>query len=64
MVMGIDRDSAAFGKSLGASTDMPTSGTIFLSITDTDKRAIVLPTARMAELGFPDLATSGTASVG
>ena len=64
-VMGIDRDfPTAFAKSqLGASTDMPTSGTIFISIADTDKRAIVLPAARMAELGFTILATSGTASV-
>ena len=64
-VMGIDRDfPTAFAKSqLGASTDMPTSGTVFISIADTDKRAIVLPAARMAELGFTILATSGTASV-
>ena len=64
-VMGIDRDfPTAFAKSqLGASTDMPTSGTVFISIADTDKRAIVLPAARMAEMGFTILATSGTASV-
>ena len=64
-VMGIDRDfPTAFAKSqLGASTDMPTSGTIFISIADTDKRAIVLPAARMHEMGFKILATSGTASV-
>ena len=64
-VMGIDYDfPTAFAKSqLGASTDMPTSGTVFISIADTDKRAIVLPTARMAERGFMILATSGTASV-
>jgi len=64
-VMGIDRDfPTAFAKSqLGASTDMPTSGTVFISIADTDKRAIVLPAARMHEMGFNILATSGTASV-
>ena len=64
-VMGIDYDfPTAFAKSqLGASTDMPTSGTVFISIADTDKRAIVLPAARMAEMGFTILATSGTASV-
>ena len=42
---------------------MPTSGTVFISIADTDKRAIVLPAARMHEMGFNILATSGTASV-
>ena len=64
-VMGIDCDfPTAFAKSqLGASTDMPTSGTVFISIADTDKRAIVLPAARMHEMGFRILATSGTASV-
>ena len=64
-VMGIDRDfPTAFAKAqLGASTDMPTSGTVFISIADTDKRAIVLPAARMHEMGFKILATSGTASV-
>ena len=41
----------------------PTSGTVFISIADTDKRAIVLPAARMHEMGFNILATSGTASV-
>ncbi|RRR27398.1 carbamoyl-phosphate synthase large subunit [Schaalia georgiae] len=64
-VMGIDRDfPTAFAKSqLGAFTELPTRGTVFISIADTDKRAIVLPAARMAELGFTVLATSGTASV-
>ena len=64
-VMGIDHDfPTAFAKSqLGASTDMPTKGAVFISIADTDKRAIVLPAARMAEMGFTIMATSGTASV-
>ncbi|MDC4233329.1 carbamoyl-phosphate synthase large subunit [Actinomyces sp. B33] len=64
-VMGIDRDfPTAFAKSQSAAFgELPTEGTVFISIADTDKRAIVFPAARMAELGFHILATQGTASV-
>ena len=64
-VMGIDADfPTAFAKSQsGASVELPTSGTVFISIADTDKRAIVFPVRRLAELGFTILATAGTASV-
>ena len=36
---------------------------MFVSVADRDKRAIILPVARLAELGFTILATSGTAQV-
>ncbi|WP_115727281.1 carbamoyl-phosphate synthase large subunit [Actinomyces culturomici] len=64
-VMGIDRDfPTAFAKSQSAAFgELPTEGTVFISIADTDKRAIVFPAARMRELGFEILATAGTASV-
>ncbi|QPK82090.1 carbamoyl-phosphate synthase large subunit [Schaalia sp. ZJ405] len=64
-VMGIDYDfPTAFAKSQsGAFGELPTEGTVFISIADSDKRAIVFPAARMAELGFHIYATAGTASV-
>ncbi|WP_374946910.1 carbamoyl-phosphate synthase large subunit, partial [Agreia sp.] len=64
-VMGIDRDfPRAFAKSQEAAYGgLPTSGTVFVSVSDRDKRAIVLPVLRLLELGFDILATGGTAEV-
>ncbi|WP_312350071.1 carbamoyl-phosphate synthase large subunit [Actinomyces sp.] len=64
-VMGIDRDfPTAFAKSQsGAFAELPTEGTVFVSIADSDKRAIVFPVVRLQELGFHIMATQGTASV-
>ena len=64
-VMGIDATfPAAFAKSQTAAYgDLPTAGTVFVSIADSDKRAIVFPVVRLKELGFRVLATAGTASV-
>ncbi|TAJ46203.1 MAG: carbamoyl-phosphate synthase large subunit [Herbiconiux sp.] len=64
-VMGIDRDfPRAFAKSQEAAYGgMPTSGTVFVSVSDRDKRAIVLPVLRLQQLGFEILATEGTAEV-
>ncbi|MBF4573623.1 carbamoyl-phosphate synthase large subunit [Herbiconiux sp. VKM Ac-1786] len=64
-VMGIDRDfPRAFAKSQEAAYGgMPLSGTVFVSVSDRDKRAIVLPVLRLQQLGFEILATSGTAEV-
>jgi carbamoyl-phosphate synthase large subunit len=64
-VMGIDRDfPRAFAKSQDAAYGgMPTSGTVFVSVSDRDKRAIVLPVLRLQQLGFEILATEGTAEV-
>ena len=62
-VMGIDRDFArAFAKSqLGAGIDLPRSGTVFVSVRDGDKAAL-LPIAReLVAMGFKILATRGTA---
>ena len=42
---------------------MPTSGTVFVSVADGDKRAIILPILRLHQLGFEIAATEGTAEV-
>ena len=64
-VMGYDVDfPRAFAKSqASAYGGLPGEGTLFVSVTDRDKRAIILPVARLAELGFTILATTGTAQV-
>ena len=61
-VMGIDRDFAvAFAKSqLGAGQKLPTSGTVFVSVKDSDKDRIVGPLRELADLGFKIIATRGT----
>ena len=64
-VMGYDVDfPRAFAKSqAGAYGGLPGEGTLFVSVADRDKRAVILPVARLAELGFTILATTGTAQV-
>ncbi len=64
-VMGIDRDfPRAFAKSQAAAYGgLPLSGTVFVSVSDRDKRAIVLPVLRLQQLGFDIIATQGTAEV-
>ena len=61
-VMGIDRDFAvAFGKSqLGAGQKLPTSGTVFVSVRESDKDRIVAPLKELVDLGFKVIATRGT----
>ncbi|HEU4961926.1 MAG TPA: carbamoyl-phosphate synthase large subunit [Sphingomonas sp.] len=62
-VMGIDRDFAiAFAKSqLGAGMVLPQSGTLFVSVKDTDKPHIVPAVKTLADHGFAIVATGGTA---
>ena len=43
--------------------EYPTSGNVFISVNDTDKRQLPLFAARLVELGFNIWATEGTASV-
>jgi carbamoyl-phosphate synthase large subunit len=64
-VMGIDAAfGAAFAKSQAASyASLPTSGRVFVSVADRDKRAMVFPVRRLHDLGFEVLATGGTAEV-
>ncbi|MGP4020014.1 carbamoyl-phosphate synthase large subunit [Saccharopolyspora sp. 5N708] len=64
-VMGIDISfGQAFAKSqAGAYGSLPTSGRVFVSVANKDKRSLVFPVKRLADLGFEILATSGTAEV-
>ncbi|WP_448810149.1 carbamoyl-phosphate synthase large subunit [Agromyces bauzanensis] len=64
-VMGIDKDfPTAFAKSqLAAYGGMPLSGTVFVSVSDRDKRAVVFPVLRLQQLGYQIAATEGTAEV-
>jgi len=61
-VMGIDTDfGRAFAKSqLGAGTDLPLSGTVFISVKDEDKPAFIDICQSLVEDGFKILATGGT----
>jgi carbamoyl-phosphate synthase large subunit len=63
-VMGIDDDFAkAFLKSqLGSGISLPLSGTLFVSVKDSDKSVITAPVRALSELGFKVIATGGTAS--
>jgi carbamoyl-phosphate synthase large subunit len=64
-VMGIDANfGAAFAKSQAGTGAMvlPEKGTVFVSIANRDKRALIFPVKRLAELGFQILATEGTAA--
>ena len=64
-VMGIDRDfPTAFAKSQQAAYGgMPLEGTVFISVADDDKRAVILPAHRLQELGYTLVATEGTAEI-
>ncbi len=64
-VMGIDSDfGKAFSKSQAAAYgSLPTSGAIFVSVANKDKRALIFPVKHLADLGFTILATEGTADV-
>ena len=61
-VMGIDRDyNVAFVKSqLGGGSRLPRSGTVFVSVKDTDKPRMLEAIKLLAALGFRIMATSGT----
>ncbi|MBS0268387.1 MAG: carbamoyl-phosphate synthase large subunit [Proteobacteria bacterium] len=61
-VMGIDRDFAmAFGKSqLGAGQKLPSGGTVFVSVKESDKARVVAPVRELAAMGFKIVATRGT----
>ena len=64
-VMGIDSDfGSAFAKSqLAAVGGLPTTGRVFVSMANRDKRAMVFPVMRLRDLGFTLVATTGTADV-
>ncbi|MGI8433354.1 MAG: carbamoyl-phosphate synthase large subunit [Nocardioidaceae bacterium] len=64
-VMGLD---ASFGRAFAkaqtaAFGGLPTSGRVFVSVANPDKRSMIFPVKRLADLGFEVLATTGTAAV-
>lgn len=62
-VMGIDCDfgMAYYKAEAAAETELPTSGTVFISVKDEDKLRMVPIAKKLASLGFKILATRGTA---
>ncbi|HEX6449661.1 MAG TPA: carbamoyl-phosphate synthase large subunit, partial [Trebonia sp.] len=64
-VMGID---SSFGTAYAKAQEavygaLPVKGRVFVSVANRDKRAMVFPVKRLADLGFEIWATSGTAEV-
>ncbi len=64
-VMGLDADfGTAFAKAqAGAFGSLPTSGKVFVSMANRDKRHMIFPIKVLADHGFEILATKGTADV-
>ncbi|MDU4704303.1 MAG: carbamoyl phosphate synthase large subunit, partial [Corynebacterium sp.] len=64
-VMGLaDNFGAAFAKGeLAGFGELPTEGTIFVSLANRDKRTLVFPILTLADMGFRILATEGTAGM-
>jgi carbamoyl-phosphate synthase large subunit len=64
-VMGIDRDfrKAYLKSQLAAGSFLPTSGKVFVSVKNSDKRAVMTLARRLVEMGFSLVATAGTARV-
>lgn len=64
-VMGFDAVfGTAFAKSQAAAYGpLPTAGRIFVSMANRDKRMMIFPVKRLADLGFEIMATQGTAEV-
>ena len=62
-VMGIDRDfGRAYAKSqLGSGMRLPDAGTVFISVKDRDKPAMVELGSALVDMGFALVATGGTA---
>ena len=64
-VMGVGATFAeAYGKAeLGASDEIPTSGTAFVSVRERDKYQVAALAKQLVDLGFKLVATAGTAKV-
>ncbi|MGH6929754.1 MAG: carbamoyl-phosphate synthase large subunit, partial [Dongiaceae bacterium] len=62
-VLGLDRDfGRAFAKSqMGAGNALPLAGTVFISVKDKDKPAMLAVSKRLVDRGFRLVATDGTA---
>jgi carbamoyl-phosphate synthase large subunit len=64
-VMGVDADfPKAYAKAqIAAGSPLPTSGKVFLSVRNRDKRLIAMLARQLTDLGFTLVATAGTAKV-
>jgi carbamoyl-phosphate synthase large subunit len=64
-VMGIDKNfELAFAKSqIAAGGALPTKGTVFISVNNVDKHAILAPAKILADCGFDIVASGGTHDV-
>ena len=64
-VMGMDKDfGAAFAKAqIAASSSLPLKGTVFVSVKDRDKQAVVTIAKKLDQYGFKIVSTQGTAKV-
>jgi carbamoyl-phosphate synthase large subunit len=64
-VMGIDTSFGhAFAKSQAAAYgSLPTNGRILVTVANRDKRGMIFPIKRLADLGFEIVATAGTGAV-
>jgi carbamoyl-phosphate synthase large subunit len=64
-VMGIDRDfrKAYLKSQIASGSPLPTSGKVFVSVKNRDKRTVTTLAKRLTEMGFTLVATAGTARV-
>ena len=64
-VMGIDASfPVAYAKSqMAAGGSLPASGTIYISVRDADKKAIIESARKISQVGFELISTSGTCAV-
>jgi carbamoyl-phosphate synthase large subunit len=65
-VMGIDTSfGTAFAKSQSAAYPggLPSSGRVLVSVANRDKRSMIFPVKRLADLGFEIVSTAGTAEI-
>jgi carbamoyl-phosphate synthase large subunit len=64
-VMGLDRDfrKAYLKSQIAAGSPLPTSGKVFVSVKNRDKRVLASLARRLAEMGFALVGTTGTARV-
>ncbi len=64
-VMGLDRDfrKAYLKAQIAAGSPLPTSGKVFITVKNRDKRVVVPLARQLVEMGFSLVATAGTARV-
>jgi carbamoyl-phosphate synthase large subunit len=60
MGIGLDFGSAYAKAQLGAGQNLPTTGTVFISVIDNDKKTVLPLAARFRDAGFKIMATHGT----